>query len=101
MGKVQRISDLVTSHYLSKKDLVTSHYSSKRNKRLYSAEEARSKADYLASKLHNQSRWMFYLKCAWNLDDVYLDRLLSIALTKDNAQRYFSAAAANEMRQNA
>lgn len=100
---IQSVSDIVTSHYNFKKDIVTKSLvtKTKRNKKNYSADEARRKADYLASKLRNQSRWMFYLKCAWNLDDQYLDRVLDIALKKNNPQRYFSAAAANEMRQNA
>lgn len=100
MGKEQRFSDLVTSHYLSSKELVTKSLVTKRDKRHYSAEEARAKAGYIADKLHNSSRLMFYLKCAWNLTDDYLDRLLQISLTKDDAQRYFSAAASNEMSSN-
>lgn len=97
MGK-----SVVTSDYLSKlKLLVTSDLVTKRNKTNYSSNEAQNKALYLSEKLNNPSRRMFYLKCAWNLSDQYLDRLLAIALKKENPQRYFSRAASNEMQRNA
>lgn len=92
---------IVTSDYLSKlKFKVTSDLVTKRNRQNYSANAAREKALYLSEKLNNPSRTMFYLKCAWNLSDQYLDRLLSIALTKKDPIRYFSSSAAAEMRQN-
>ena len=102
MEREQRSSDLVTSDYITKlRERVTGDLVTKRNRRNYTESEARSKADYIATKLNNPSRRMFYLKCAWNLTDEYLDRLLRIALTKTDPQRYFSASAAREMRQNA
>lgn len=101
MGKPERAKDIVTSDYLSKlKYKVTSDLVTKRDKKHYTSGEARNKAMYLASKLNNPTRTMFYLKCAWNLSDSYLDRLLRIALTKDDPIRYFSFSAAQEMRQN-
>lgn len=110
MGKPQRVSDLVTSdfsdYYSSKKNKSLSDYSdykslsTKRNKTNYTEAQARSRAQYLAEKLNNPSRIMLYLKCAWNLTDVYLDRLLAIALTKDDPVRYFSKAAFLEMQNN-
>ena len=106
MGKVQRLSAIVTSdysHFIKERDIVTSDYSdynTKRNKKSYSEQQARSRAEYLASKLSNPSRRMFYLKCAWNLTDSYLDRLLQIALTKHEPALYFSKSASREMIKN-
>lgn len=107
MGKVQKTSDVVTSDYsdyLSKERLVTkvtSDYKpTRRNKLNYTDGLARSRAEYLAFKLNNPSRFMFYLKCAWNLTDAYLDRLLSISLLKKDPARYFSKAASIEMANN-
>lgn len=113
---MEPISDLVTksdfSHYSLKKNKkslkslccensYTEQYSTKRNKRNYSENLARTRAEYIAKKLNNPSRFMFYLKCAWNLTDAYLDRLLGVALTKENPICYFSRAASNEMQHNA
>lgn len=104
MGREQRISDIVTSDYNESKRIVTSDYSdyksTKRNKRAYTASLAQAKANHIAEKLHNPSRLKFYLKCAWNLTDEYLDRLLDIASRKDDPKRYFSRAAASEMANN-
>ena len=113
MGNPQRVSDLVTSdysdYYSSKKNKSLSDYSdysdykslnTKRNRTNYTEAQARSRARYLAEKLNNPSRSMLYLKCAWNLTDAYLDRLLAIALTKDDPVRYFSKAAFLEMAKN-
>ena len=102
MGRPKRASDIVTSDHFSKKNkIVTSHYiGTKRNKRRYTEALAQDRAEYLAKELNNPSRFMFYLKCAWNLTDAYLDRLLDISLQKTDAKRYFSAAAAREMKRN-
>lgn len=100
MGREQLVKDLVTSDYRKGSKLVTSDLVTKRNRRGYSANEARNKAMELASKLNNPSRLRFYLKCAWNLTDDYLDRLLNIAKGKTDPVRYFSYSAANEMRLN-
>lgn len=97
---------IVTSDYLSKERYkVTSDYNSdyrntKRNKKSYTEQLAQSRARYIAGKLNNPTRMLFYLKCAWNLTDEYLDRLLSISLTKTSPVHYFSASAAREMRKN-
>lgn len=99
--KVKSLSHF--SHYcLSKKDKSLSHLvtSTKRNRTNYTEQLARNKADYLAGRLNNPTRFYFYLKCAWNLTDAYLDRLLGIALTKEEPARYFSKAAAREMATN-
>lgn len=79
----------------------TDQSSSKRNKAGYTAELARQQADYLVRKLVDPKNYYFYLKCAWNLTDAYLDRLLGIALTKTNSKLYFAKAAAREMANNA
>lgn len=103
---IERLSDLVTSDYISKRNKVTkvtsdyNYVSTKRSKLNYSEREAKTRAEYIARKLDNYSRLMFYLKCAWNLTDNYLDRLLVIALTKNDPIRYFSKAASNEMIKN-
>ena len=95
------------SHHISERNKVTkslndgiSFINTKRNKSNYSGAQAMNRANYIAQKLNNPSRLGFYLKCAWNLTDNYLDRLLGIALTKDDPIRYFSASAAREMRDN-
>lgn len=101
MGREQRISNIVTSDYIKRKKLVTSDYiTTKRDRRKYTAGLAQRRASEIADKLHNPSRKMFYLKCAWNLTDEYLDRLLDIAKGKTDPKRYFSRAAASEMANN-
>ena len=107
---VQRFSDLVTnsdfSHFNSfKKNKSLSDFSdykpiTKRNRNQYNEQLARNKAQYLADKLKNPSRLLFYLKCSWNLTDNYLDRLLTISLNKDDPIKYFSASASREMIKN-
>ena len=107
---VKQISDIVTSDYshsISKRNLVTKSLvtrsffeKTKRNKKNYSSNLAKNRALYLAQKLNNPSRLMFYLKCSWNLTDAYLDRLLKIALTKNDPIKYFSASASREMQKN-
>ena len=104
------VSDLLTnshfSHYLSSKEekslksLSDFTINTKRNKKKYNEKLAQQRALYIAEKLNNPSRTLFYLKCAWNLTDAYLDRLLAIALTKNNPILYFSAAASREMLKN-
>lgn len=76
--------------------------SSKRNKRGYTPEMARSKAEYLGHKLEDMKSIAFYMKCAWNLTDSYLDTLLAIAISSSNGKpsHYFSKVAAREMRNN-
>lgn len=112
------VGELVTSDfsdYIPKRNKVTSDFSdyrvkkesyedlgnTKRDRSRYTENAARSKATYLAQKLENPSRWLFYLKCAWNLTDRFLDWLLGIALTKEEPKLYFSAMASREMRKNA
>lgn len=95
-------SKAMTNDYSKSKRLVTnndySHYgNNKRDRSKYSPAEARAKAQYLASKLNNESRLLFYLKCAWNLEDQYLDRLLQISLKKTEPAKYFSKSASKEM----
>lgn len=104
------VSDLLTnshfSHHLSSKEEKSlkslSDYTNntKRNKKKYNEKLAQQRALYIAEKLNNPSRTLFYLKCAWNLTDAYLDHLLAIALTKNNPILYFSAAASREMLKN-
>jgi hypothetical protein len=112
---VKQISDIVTSDYshsISKRNLVTKSLvtkslenrsffeKTKRNRKNYSSNLAKNRAVYLAQKLNNPSRLMFYLKCSWNLTDAYLDKLLKIALTKNDPIKYFSASASREMQKN-
>ena len=103
------VSDLIINHYnhylSSKEEKSLSDYSdlagkTKRNKKGYNEKLARQRAMYIAEKLNNPSSLLFYLKCAWNLTDEYLDRLLGIALTKEDPILYFSAAASREMQKN-
>lgn len=102
-------NDIVTSdfsQYLSKERIKSlkslSHFDShtKRDRSKYNEHSAHQKALYIADKLHNPTRLLFYLKCAWNLTDEYLDRLLDIAMKKNDPIKYFSAAASREMTKN-
>lgn len=83
------------SNVMNKSIIIT-----KRNKKSYSAAMARNRAGYLVKKLNNPNAFMYYLKCAWNLTDQYLDKVLEIALTKESPVLYFSKATAKEMRNN-
>ena len=74
---------------------------SKRNKRDYTQREAQQKAMYLADKFHNPSGMRFYLKCAWNLNDNYLDWLANYACGKENPGKYFVSVANKQMLENA
>ena len=106
MGREQSAKDLMINHYndrISKRNsslIINNHYrsNSKRNRKGYSPELARARADYLCEKLKSPQSMGFYLKCAWNLTDVYLDQLLAIALKKKMPAKYFAVAASNEMR---
>lgn len=102
MGKQTNQLTIVTSDYLSKERYIVtkSLLVTKRNKKSYTEQLAQSRANYIATRLNNPTRMLFYLKCAWNLTDEYLDRLLSIALKKNDPIKYFSASAAREMRKN-
>lgn len=64
----------------------------------FTPELARMKADYLCGKFKSPQSRNFYLKCAWNLTDMCIDRLVAIALKKKTPAKYFAAAASNEMR---
>lgn len=105
--KPTELKSLMINHYdfQRKSSLIINHQKSntakntRRNRHGYSAELAQSKARYISDKLKNPSI-NFYLKCAWNLTDMYLDNLLQIALTKSEPAKYFSKAAAREMRLN-
>lgn len=106
MGREQIASDIMINHYndkVSKRNLslIINDYrqgGSKRNRRQYSPELAQARAEYLCVKLKSPQSMAFYLKCAWNLTDACIDRLLTIALKKEMPAKYFAAAAANEMR---
>lgn len=105
MGREQSTKGLIINHYndrISKRNssLIINHYgsSNRRNKKGYSPELARARADYLCEKLKSPQSMGFYLKCAWNLTDVYLDQLLAVALKKRMPAKYFAVAASNEMR---
>lgn len=103
MGKQLKQLTIVNSEIIKNKitiSLITTS-KTKRNRKNYTDKLAQSRAKYLAQKLNNPSRTMFYLKCAWNLTDEYLDTLLAISLKKNSPTHYFSAAAAREMRKNA
>lgn len=132
MGRVQRVSDLlptdlttnnITTNNLTTNNLTTNSSEtkklqknmllidscykeqkrfSKRNRRGYTSNLAKSKARYLSEKLGDVENFMFYLKCAWNLTDAYLDRLLAISQIKagNKAKQYFAVAAKREMEEN-
>ena len=73
----------------------------KRNKKDYSEKAAQQKAMYLADKFHNPGGMQFYLKCAWNLTDNYLDWLVEYSFRKADPSRYFVSVANKKMLENA
>ena len=73
---------------------------SKRDKSSYSEKEAQQRAMYLADKFGNQSGIKFYLKCAWNLSDPYIDWLVEYSLRKAEPTKYFIAVANKKMLEN-
>ena len=73
----------------------------KRNRKDYSERKAQQKAMYLADRFHNPSGIEFYLKCAWNLTDQYLDWLVEYSFKKSNPSHYFVSVANKKMLENA
>lgn len=69
----------------------------KRNRRSYSETEAQRRASYLADKFRNPEGIRFYLKCAWNLTDNYIDWLVEYSMKKSNPARYFVSVASKKM----
>lgn len=104
MGREQRINEIMINDYkISKRNLMINDYKvikTKRNRKTCTPQLARTRADYLCSKLKSPQSKSFYLKCVWNLTDSYIDYLLSIALTKHSPAKYFSAVASKEMHAN-
>lgn len=72
----------------------------KRNKTKYTEVEARQKAIYLVDKYKNPDGLMFYLKCAWNLTDSYIDWLVDYSFKKSNPSKYFVFVANKKMLEN-
>lgn len=72
----------------------------KRNKAKYTEKEARQKAIYLAEKYKNPDGLLFYLKCAWNLTDWYIDWLVEYSFKKANPSKYFVSVANKKMLEN-
>lgn len=73
----------------------------KRNRKEYSDKEAQRRAMYLADKFHNPDGINFYLKCAWNLTDQYLDWLVDYSFRKKSPSHYFVSVASKKMLENA
>ena len=69
----------------------------KRNKKGYSEKAAQQRALYLADKFRNPQGIKFYLKCAWNLTDNYIDWLVEYSMKKSNPSRYFVSVASRKM----
>ena len=69
----------------------------KRNKTNYTEKEARQKAIYLVDKYKNPDGLLFYLKCAWNLTDWYIDWLVEYSFKKANPSKYFVSVANKKM----
>lgn len=87
---------------LNNKKKVNIEYSilnAKRNKRNYSERDAKNKAIYLVDKFRNPKGMQFYLKCAWNLTDSYIDWLVEYSFKKDNPSRYFVFVANKKMQE--
>ena len=73
---------------------------SKRNKKSYSSRQAMDRALYLVNKFKNSGGLLFYLKCAWNLTDEYIDWLVEYSHTKKEPEKYFVGVASMEMTKN-
>lgn len=73
----------------------------KRNRKHYSEKAAQTRALYLSEKFKNPGGMQFYLKCAWNLTDSYLDWLVEYSLKKKCPSKYFSKVAQQKMAENA
>lgn len=102
---MERVNGVLNIQYSNKKDSMNIQYSikaikSKRNRKGYSDKAAQNKAMYLADKFENPGGILFYLKCAWNLTDEYLDWLVGYSFKKKNAAKYFIRVADNEMKKN-
>jgi hypothetical protein len=69
----------------------------KRNRKGYSEKAAQQRAMYLADKFHNPQGIRFYLKCAWNLTDSYIDWLVEYSFKKSNPKHYFVSVASKKM----
>lgn len=72
----------------------------KRNRARYTEKEARQKAIYLVEKYKNPDGLLFYLKCAWNLTDWYIDWLVEYSFKKANPSKYFVSVANKKMLEN-
>lgn len=100
MGKAQRINEhtrLLNIEYRNKKKDSILNIEYRRNRKHYTAEQAQQKASYLADKFENPSGLAFYLKCAWNLTDQYIDWLVEYSLKKQSPCRYFVKVASKKM----
>lgn len=69
----------------------------KRNKKNYSDKAAQQRALYLMNKFDNPGGKLFYLKCAWNLSDEFIDWLVDYSSKKDCPSRYFTKVASEKM----
>ena len=74
--------------------------STKVDRKFIDESKAKQKAAYIESKLHNPQGRLFYLKCAWNLTEQFIDDLLERSLKKKCPARYFCSAASREMKNN-
>lgn len=100
MGKVQRVSEktqILNIEYRNRRKNSIFNIQYRRNKSCYTEKEAQRKAAYLADKFGNPSGLAFYLKCAWNLTDQYIDWLADYSLKKDSPARYFVSVASKKM----
>lgn len=100
---LERIGSILNIEY--QKENINSQYSilnirSKRNKAKYSEKAAQQKALYLVDKFKNPSGLKFYLKCAWNLTDEYLDWLTEYSQKKKSPAHYFISVANQRMTEN-
>lgn len=101
MGRIQSASDIMINDYRNSKGIMINDYkkhNNKRNRKGYSPDLAQAKAEYLCSKLKSPQSKNFYLKCAWNLTDIFIDNLVSISVKKEMPAKYFAFVAAKEMR---
>ena len=105
MSEVERVNSLIDNSIPLNKRVEYSNSigtrPAKRNKARYTEEEARRKAIYLVDKFKNPDGLLFYLKCAWNLADWYIDWLAEYSFNKENPSKYFVKVANKKMNENA
>lgn len=96
---VESVSKCIQYRKLSKRKFEYSikNCTIRRNRKEYTDKAAQQRAMYLADKFRNPDGMDFYLKVAWNLNDSYIDWLVTYSLKKKDPSRYFVSVANKKM----